>query len=362
MSDTAVPLLSARLAKALEEAALAAAGPGLLEQRVHLDLTAPRVEVKFLPTPTLGERLFYRGNMFILSGHKKAGKTLGMMSVALDQIEAGGVVVYLDFENGGDLIGDRLRDMGADAQAIADRFYYVPFPKGLTLDNFLAQLQRIAAELPGAFVIFDSLRGLFTRLSATAKTAMSVNDPTSIEQVLGPVSEVVKTTDLTAGVIDHANKKQTGDEEYVTAGSVGKEQVADVVMFWSKVEPFSEDEEGVVSLKAASDRRGKLPLAPLFFRVGGQGEGNQLTFERVDASQVGPRGQVRDAVEQFLLDMAPEAFTQTSLERDVDGKATSIREAVRALATDPESPVQEVPGERAGRVKYAYLTKPEPPI
>jgi KaiC/GvpD/RAD55 family RecA-like ATPase len=339
----------------------------LLDQCVELDLTAPRVTVRFLATPTLGVGLFYEGHLAIISGHKKAGKTLATMSVALDVIEAGGVVVYLDFENGDDLIANRLRDMGADAGEIAARFKYIPFPKGLTLANFRGQLESVAEAHPGATLVVDSLRGLFTRLSMTGKTPLSINDPTSIEQVLGPLSEVVKTANLTAVVIDHAKKVGTSDDEYATAGSAGKEQVADAVYFLSKVEPFSEAEQGVVALKASSDRLGKLPIAPLHYRVGGQGEGNRFTFERVDAGQVGASGQVRQNVVQYLCDTAPAAHTQTVLEQAVDGKAATIRDALKTMANDPASPVRQVPGDRAGRWKYTYdesitTTTPEPGI
>jgi hypothetical protein len=155
-------------------------------------------------------------------------------------------------------------------------------------------------------------------------------------------------------VIDHAKKGGSSSDEYSTANSVGKEQVADVVYFFTKTDAYSEDVRGSVSLTVTSDRRGRLPTSPLYWAVGGQGSGNPISFTPTDGRKVGASGEVRDAVRQYLRDHAGERFTQSQLERQVTGKAAAIREAVKGLASDGDEQIYRVPGERKGTDVYVF--------
>jgi hypothetical protein len=86
-------------------------------------------EPAFLPSPTLGERLFYEGSLFLFAGHKKAGKSWAMTLEARDCMAAERPVVYVDNENGRELFAERLLLSGATPETVEAHFHYVPFPK-----------------------------------------------------------------------------------------------------------------------------------------------------------------------------------------------------------------------------------------
>jgi len=140
-------------------------------------------EPEYVDTPALSHRaLVYLRSLAIVSGHKKAGKTLVVMNIASDYVADGGHVVYLDLENGGSIIASRLILLGADADDVRDRFHYVAFPKGIdSPDVFRRQLEEIAEAFPEAVVVIDSFRGLFAMLS---QPGASINDQTDIENAL----------------------------------------------------------------------------------------------------------------------------------------------------------------------------------
>src|SRR5687767_11857344 len=105
-----------RLAAAAQASSSAASYQSLLDQAKDIsELVRNGVpEPEYLVTPTLShDQLIYRAAVAIFSGHKKAGKTLVVMSVAGDHLRAGGHVVYLDLENGQSIIGRRLILFGA---------------------------------------------------------------------------------------------------------------------------------------------------------------------------------------------------------------------------------------------------------
>lgn len=280
----------------------------------------------------MGERLFYRESLFIISGHKKSGKSWAMAATTLDAARSGRPAVYLDLENGERLFAKRMALMGASADEIDERLHYIPFPKGLTLDTMGGHLDDIAEALPGAFVVVDSLRGLLTRLSPPGNP-LNPNDHQAIEAVAAPFMEAVKTRGLTVGIIDHAKKTGSEDDEYSTAGAGAKEAAVDAVYFWTKVERYNRDTAGLVKLTATSDRDGELDFER-YWKVGGQGEGQPFRFAPVDGDEVGTMGRVRGLVLEFLMDNEGEQFTPNAVvgADGVKGKADNIRKALDLLA------------------------------
>jgi len=89
-----------------------------------------------------------------------------------------------------------------------------------------------------------------------------------------------------------------------------------------------------VQITVKDDRRGLLDF-DRFYRVGGQGEGQPLFFEGVDASEVGAAGRILEDVRQYLADNDGASFTLTTLRREVKGSNTEIDAAARQLAGDP---------------------------
>lgn len=326
----------------------------LLAQRVDLNalLSQPLPEIEWLPTVTLGERIIYREALTIVSGHKKSGKSWAMLATALDCARAGQPALYIDMENGARTFHHRLALLGVDAESLPSDFHYIQFPAGLSLDGFGDQLRQIAEMLPGAFVVVDSLRGLLGRLTPSGRPPLNPNDHQDMEAAFGPLMEAVKTSGLTICVIDHAKKGAKDSDEFATAGAAAKEAAVDAVYFWTKVEPYSEAQAGVVKLSASSDRMGLLDFERLW-SVGGQGQDAPIAFEPLAANRTGAAGRILNDVRQLLADNAGREWTKTAVRREVKGDNGAIDEALSELALDLDVPIHAVAVAR-GREVYVW--------
>jgi Mrp family chromosome partitioning ATPase len=348
-------VLLAKLEEAQQQASPLRSYQSLLGQAVDISgLVRDGVpEPELLATPTLGhDRLVYKAGVAVFSGHKKSGKSFVVMGIAVDHLRAGGHVAYIDLENGEKIIGRRLILLDANPDQLRERFHYIPFATGIdSPEVFQRQLEEIADAHPAAVVVVDSLRGLFARVSATGA---SINDQTDVENALRPLMAAAKTSGLTVLVIDHPRKDGSAADEYSTGGAGAKEAAADAVYFLTKEEHYSEDTEGAISIKVTSDREGRLPVEPLFWRCGGQGSGNPFTFRPCFKSDVGPARRIRDDVEKYLQANAGVHFKKADLIDAVAGKSDLVKKAVEDLAGDDGSHVRRVEGSRKGAWTFVY--------
>jgi len=326
---------------------------GLMEQRVTLGtlLRDGVPEPTFLPSPSHGERLFYEGHLFLFAGHKKAGKSWSMILQTRDLIAAGRPVVYVDNENGGDIFASRLAAAGGvTPEEVDERLFYVPFPRELRLDGLREECDSIREQLPGAFVVIDSLRSLMARFGLNPEKNVEV------ERVFGPLMASVKSGDaegrITVGVIDHSNRGTRETDAYVASGAAAKAQGVDAVYFFDKIEPFARDVAGAVKLSVKDDRRGLLDFERVY-RVGGQGEGQQFRFERASAEDFGANGRILLDVQQHMMDTAGADQTKTAIRAQVRGDNGKIDKALAALVSNPREPVWSA--ERSGgRIVYVW--------
>jgi hypothetical protein len=342
-------------------------GGRLAAQRVKLaeKLRAGPPPVHYLTTPTLGERLFYDGNVFLFSGHKKAGKSWTMAILAADQLAAGRPVVYIDQENGWEVFVERLLMLGVDPERVDadDGLIYVPFPDPLPpLYELRSEVESIAAQWPGALIVLDSLRTFLARYG------LSPNKDVEIEAFFGPIMGAVKNLPaerrVTVGVIDHSNRGTKERDEYGHGGSHAKSEAVDVVYYFDRKEPFSERLEGHVKLVVKDDRRGKLDYAR-HYRIGGQGEGQRIRFEPVSADDVGEMRALREAMVEFLREHERDWFTLTNLreQKSIKGTAALYPRALELVAAT-EAHVHKRPHpKRKGSYQYCYdssrETKPD---
>jgi hypothetical protein len=89
------------------------------------------------PVPTVGRRedgicLFYAGETHQIFGEPGSGKSLVVQAVAVEVLQAGGRVCYLDFESRGASVLARLRALGATVEQIRAGLDYIRPDHGLT--------------------------------------------------------------------------------------------------------------------------------------------------------------------------------------------------------------------------------------
>jgi hypothetical protein len=278
----------------------------------------------------------------------------------LDHITGGRPCLYLDFENGWQIIAERLRDMQAPENVLDERLFYVPFPKGITLDGFYDRLKEVIDQHPDLLIVVDSWRGVGARLGGEIRN-FNQNDTVHVERVYAPLMSV-KDDGATVLVLDHPNRTTTSASEYLAGHSAAKEQVADAIYWFEKIEPFSVDREGAVMLQTKQDRRGRLDFDKHNYRVGGQGDDGRLELRPVASHEVGAKKQIDNTIQTWLAKTAPNAdnaVTQRYVEKAVEGTAKDIRDELQRLAKDPDSPVQAT---NDGRWPKYWCPPPEPPI
>ena len=332
---------------------------GLLGQRVKLGglLRDGIPPLSYLESPTLGDGLFYRDAVWIVSGHKKSGKSWAMAATSLDCARAGRPVVYVDMENGSRLFATRMLLLGADAETVDELIHYVELPRNLAIGRLRDDLEQVAAALPGAFVVMDSLRGLMARLSAGRREPLNPNSHQDVEAVCAPLNDAAKTCGLTVGIIDHAKKGGSDSDEYSTAGAGAKEAAVDAVYFWTKVEKYNREQAGLVKIAATSDRQGGLDFER-FYRVGGQGDG-PFRFDAADSDEVGTMARIRAAIVDLFADNPGRPFTRTQVAeaKSVKGRAEHIYRALDLVA-DAVPQVRKEPNPRR-RDSWIYTYAPD---
>ena len=82
------------------------------------------------PTPTVmtredGQHLLYPGKCHAFNGESESGKTWAALIACVQELDAGGTVLYLDFEDTADTVVTRLLALGAKPDHILGRFAYI---------------------------------------------------------------------------------------------------------------------------------------------------------------------------------------------------------------------------------------------
>jgi hypothetical protein len=286
----------------------------------------------------LAHRMVYATGVTGLSGHPESGKTSLAARLALDAAAAGSNVVYLDWENGWQDLGRRFEDMGATAELLDERLYYLPFSG----PPDWAAYAEVAAEWPDALWVFDSTRGMLGSLG------INENDASEVGRAMNALVEFIVGRDLPAILIDHVTKAEDGSSGYAR-GSGDKLAAVQGQWFVKKVRDFSESEVGEIELQKWKARSGRLASRHRFAIGDGQGA---LTFERLDAA-ASPEGKMEGEIIAYLQGVAPEDASLNEITEAVDGRAANIRECVKDLAKFEAQPVKRAEGV-GGHDRYAF--------
>lgn len=155
-------------------------------------------------------------------------------------------------------------------------------------------------------------------------------------------------------IIDHVTKAATSGSGYAR-GSGDKLAAVQDQWYVDRVRPFSELEAGEIELTRWKGRSGGL-LRSHRFGVG-DGEGN-LTFRKLDPDET-PEGKIDRAIIAYLKSDTV-SRSQREVEAEVDGTAADVRDRLKALAQDPQRPVQTDESGRYPRFVYDASADHEP--
>jgi hypothetical protein len=298
------------------------------------DIAAGSVE----PPSVLHDGVIVQGRINWLSGHPGNGKTTLAMHIAVEHMEAGGHVLWLDWENGAGSATRRLIAVGVKLDMLAGQFHYVSFPLLNADGEGFEPIRAFLEEHPGALVVFDS--------ASKALSHAGLGEDSNEEATRWTTNIVIPTREAGATVIvvDHVTKAATRSTPY-PRGAGAKLADTDVNWYVEASERFDRDHAGRIRLTNHKDREGVL-AAELQFAIG-DGQGG-LPITPVEAGQDTGVSGLRSAVVAALAEhSSPEKpLSQRQVEGLVAGDNTRIRDELRRLAADPSAPVQVRPGSR----------------
>jgi hypothetical protein len=287
-----------------------------------------------------------------LAGHPGQGKSTVAMWIAVQHIQAGGHVIWLDWEGGVRETLLRLVAIGGlENEQIVGHFHYANSPY-MTAEDGLDKLLPALRQMPGALVVFDSAS------KALSVAGLDENSPPDATRWTTHVVMPLRDHGATPLVIDHVAKTATRTTPYAR-GAGSKLADTDVSWFVEATEQFNQAQPGEVLLTRLKDRTGTLPL-DIRLKVG-DGQGG-LPIERIqgrlgtsDAFRV-----VKNRVKTALREH--ESANASQLSGLVRGKKATVLEAAKALATDDTEPVWSRPGKRVNEVIYYYDEERLPPL
>lgn len=214
--------------------------------------------------PSVHYGLLAEGRVNVFQAEPGIGKSMSATYFAVDMLNDGKTVMYIDGDGNGARIQNRLASMNADFEAVEDRFHY--YSKIDEPDYFYYLLETIKPDL----VIFDNV----TKLLHWAGVA-SENDNTAVagffEDYPGAVRDRFGTTSL---VLDHVAKGQKGRYGRGAGSKLAEEDIC-----WHVTQPkeFSRNVVGTVQFTLNKDNDGAITQKTVTYRAGG----SPFVFESV---------------------------------------------------------------------------------
>jgi len=308
------------------------------------------------PPTQLVRDLVVEGQVNWMMGHPGHGKSTVAMWCALQHIESGGQVIWLDWEAGPRDTALRLVALGASPEQLVANFHYSYSPVVSADADGLASIAFHVEEMENVLVVFDSAS------KALSVAGLDENNPSEATQWTTHVVMPLRSLGATVLVIDHVPKTATRATPYPRrAGS----KLADTEVAWyvEATESFSQSRAGEVLLSRKKDRNGVLPeevrlsvgdgAGKLPIRVVGSGDGAGIGDAFRDVCQ---------RVVDKLREHKGQRINATQLAGMVRGKKQTVLDAAKTVANDLGEPVRSEPGKRANEVVYWYAEDAVPEI
>jgi energy-coupling factor transporter ATP-binding protein EcfA2 len=291
--------------------------------------------------------LVIEGKIHWLAGHPGHGKSTMAMHVAVAHMNAGGHVIWLDYEAGEVPTIERLMAAGAKVEQVDDDnpehlFHLAVSPtSGADAEDF-ADIAAALDTYPGALVVFDSAS------KALGAAGLDENNPSEVTRWTTNIVIPTREAGATVIVIDHVTKGATKTTPYAR-GAGSKLADTDVSWYVEAVHNFDRETVGKVELTRKKDREGRLPER-LAFEVG-DGNGalpvRQVEIENEESQgkrEAGLRGRVLAALQEHST--PEQTLSGNQIVQLVHGRKADVLAALGELVNLSGSGVEQKPGER----------------
>ena len=300
------------------------------------DLTPPEPPSIVCRTDGLG--LFYPATINGVHGESGDGKSWLMQAGALQEMQRGVHVWYLDFESRYDKVTQRMDDLGADWDAIRPYWHYSSPSEPLVIKDKWTRggidlMEGLDVFGPG-FVVVD---GVTEALDLHGLNPLDNGDYAKFRRML-----LVRSADSGAccATIDHVNKDpdtrggQAMGAQHKRAGMTGA--TYDVRVSTA----FARGKDGMLRLVCVKDREGFWPKGKTVAEaVATAGENGRLTIDfREPASSKDDEGDFRptglmEKVSRYL-EVEPDGASTRAIRRDVKGKNEYLDKAIKCLVAE----------------------------
>jgi hypothetical protein len=217
-----------------------------------IDGTHKPVEPEYLLRDD-GVALLYPGLTHSIHGESESGKSMVAQYECVQRLRAGEAVLYLDFESDPSGIVERLRLLGADMRAVAERFVYLQpasDPHRSEADNaaFLATLDAHPYSLAVVDGVSESMDVL----------GLDIKDPnaSAIEWARKLPRFVADRTGAAVVQIDHVTKNAESRGRFAIGGQAKMSALTGAAYALDVKEPIGRGLRGRLVLRVAKDRPG----------------------------------------------------------------------------------------------------------
>ncbi|TFV78377.1 hypothetical protein E4P39_03950 [Blastococcus sp. CT_GayMR19] len=293
-----------------------------------------------------GVALLYPGLTHSIHGESESGKSMVAQYECVQRLRAGEAVLYLDFESDPASIVERLRVLGADMAAAAERFVYLqpasdPHVGKAEHAAFLATLDRH----PYSLVVIDGVSESMDALG------MDVKDPnaSATEWARKLPRFVADRTGAAVVQIDHVTKNAESRGRFAIGGQAKMSVLTGAAYALDVRSPVGRGLRGELVMRVAKDRpgfvRGKSGAAGAdrtqeAARIVVDSTGDWLQFSVLAPAPVTAPDEkaerMKERVAEFLGELGPDhdGASATLVRKGVTGKNDDIDAALNALVAD----------------------------
>lgn len=220
--------------------------------------------------------LIYPGKTHSMHGEPESGKSLVMQYVCSDEIGKGHHVLYVDFEDAGREVVNRLIAFGAQRDSIREFFHYVRPNDPYVRDDPAWQA---VLKIPVTLAVLD---GVTESMTANGLELNDNKDVAKWQRMLP--NYIVEKTGAAVVSIDHVSKSADSRGRTAIGGQHKMAGLSGAAYVVEPIEPLGKGKRGTVSLRLAKDRLGEVRANVGMYRKSDRtAEACRVIFDSTDA-------------------------------------------------------------------------------
>lgn len=268
-----------------------------------------------------GKPLFYERAVNSVHGDSNSGKTFTALMTVVQELKAGHLVVYIDFESNPRSMTERLITLGATLAEVTEWFYYMT-PEVKASRTELHALIEVAEE--ARLVVIDTTGG------ALAIEGSRPNEDDEVRRWFQRIPQAIARRGPAVVVVDHVPKSDI--ESLWPIGSHAKRSVVSGAAYVQvSKEKFSRSKTGYSELICAKDREGNYAVtekaAELHYVVG---EGFSLILTPTTTTKETDDDREKKKILALLSSLGPNMKTE-DLITATGGNTNTARKRIREL-------------------------------